>query len=154
MKNILILFSLLFIYTSCIKEDEPITYYHFIRLKNVSNKVFKIVIEDTETNHKYLDRELQPNESTDYYQHYLSSDTFLGFAPFGDRIYLRFIDNNKGYICGDYPDNSGFCFTSKNSPIRNPNESDFILDKKENNNTKYYTYEITQQDYENAHVLP
>lgn len=153
MKQIVLLFCLFSLF-SCVEENEPKTYYHFIRLKNASNNVFKIVIEDTETNHKYLDRELQPNEITDYYQHYLSHDTFLGFAPFGNSINIRFTDNNKGYICGDYPDNSGLCFTTKGSPIRNPNESDFILDAQEHDNIKYYTYEITQEDYENAHVLP
>ena len=70
-----------------------------------------------------------------------------------NRIKIIFTDNDKGYICGDYPDNSGLCFTTKGSPLRNENTNDFILDKQEGTST-YYTYVITQEDYENAHVLP
>lgn len=153
-KKILI-FVCLIAFSSCIKEDEAYTYYKYVRIKNTSSKSFKIVIEDNDTGYKYIDSELLPNESTNYYQQSSLSNSFNGFSFFiGCNLEIIFNDNNKGYICGDYPDNSGLCFNTKGSPFNNPNENEFVLDKQERDNVKYYTYEITQEDYENAHILP
>lgn len=154
MKKIALFFCLFSLF-GCVEENEPYSYYKFIRFKNTSDKVLDITFEDTTINHIYFTERLNPNQSTDYYQHYsLERDYFNGFGTLGDKITVKFTNGNLGYICGDYPDSSGLCFTTKGSPLRNPNESDFILDKQERDNVKYYTYEITQEDYENAHVLP
>jgi len=148
------LFFCLFSLLGCVEENEPVAYYNFIRFKNTSDKILDITFEDTTINHIYFTERLNSNESTNYYQHYsLESDYFNGFGALGDKIIVKFINENLGYICGDYSNNSGLCFTTKGSPIRNPNESDFILDNQEYTSS-YYTYEITQEDYENAHVLP
>ena len=154
MKKIITLLSFVLL-ISCIEEDESYTYYKYFRVKNTSDKLFRIVIRDIESSYKYLDRELKPNESTDYYQQSSLSNDFSGFSYFiGSTLTILFNDNGTGYVCRDYPDNSGLCFTTKGAPFGNANESDFILDKKERENVKYYTFEITAADYENAHVLP
>ncbi len=154
MKKIIALLSFLLL-ISCIKEEESYTYYKYVRIKNTSDKVFKIIIEDIESSHRYLDRELKPNESTEYYQQSSLSNDFSGFSYFiGSTLKIIFNVNSKGYICGDYPDNSGLCFITKGAPFGNANENEFVLEEKISDNVKYYTYNISQEDYENAHVLP
>ncbi len=154
MKKIIASLSLLLL-ISCIKEEESYTYYKYVRIKNTSDKVFKIVIEDLESSHSYMDIELKPNESTEYYQQSSLSNDFSGFSFFtGSKLKITFNTNSKGYICGDHPDNSGLCFITKGAPFGNPNENDFVIDKKVSDNVKYYTYNISQEDYENAHMLP
>ena len=154
MKKIITLLSFVLL-ISCIEEDEPYTYYNHIRFTNTSNSALYITFISLGTSEaSSFTTRLNIGESTMYYTHYSSKDDFNGFAAAGDKIIIEFLNSNKGYICGNYPDDSGYCFVTKGSPIRSPNESDFILDKKKRDNIKYYTFEITAADYENAHVLP
>ncbi len=68
---------------------------------------------------------------------------------FSDIYYTKivFLDNNKGYICG-IDEVNDFCFQNKVSIANATSERDFTFEK------DTYYYDITQEDYENAHVLP
>jgi len=153
MKKLLILISLICL-TGCYPEDDNrTTYYNYIRFTNNSSNNLKIIMDDTESSVIYYDTEVTSNTSTEYIEQILYSDSFYGIHGNENRIKIIFTDTNKGYICGDNPDSSGYCFTTKGSPLRTENINDFIFDKQEGT-SRYYTFEITQEDYENAHELP
>lgn len=152
MKKILVLICLI-VLSGCSEEENSIVYYNYIRFKNDSGHNIKIITDNTESGVTYLDIQLPTSNNSEYIKHTLYNNLFYGMHGYENRIKIIFTDNDKGYICGDYPDNSGLCFTTKGSPLRNENTNDFILDKQEGTSS-YYTYVITQEDYENAHVLP
>src|SRR5690606_7607993 len=76
---------------------------------------------------------------------------FSGFNGMETRIYytkITFVDNGKGYICDVDNSDSNLCFQNKVSLNDAYYEKDFTLE----NGVHYY--DITQEDYENAHELP
>lgn len=151
MKKLLI-FIFLIILSSC-SEEEPTTYYSSFRIKNSTAHTFKLTIDNSTTANVYFDKELVANESTNYFEFAKHNGEYWGFISFGDQMKIVFLDNNKGYFCNGSSEGLTYCFSSKSSPIGIYNPNDFIFEKKEGN-IEYYTYEITQEDYENAHVLP
>lgn len=60
---------------------------------------------------------------------------------------ITFLDTNKGYICDTDSTNNNLCFQNKVSLLNARSAKDFTHE-----NGVYY-YDITQQDYENAHEL-
>lgn len=150
-KKILILICLVTL-SSC-SEEEQTTYYSSFRIKNSTTHTFKLTINNSTTNNVYFDDELTDNASTNYFEFAKKNDEYWGFNSLGDQMKIVFLDNNKGYFCNGSSEDVTYCFFSKSSPIGVYNPNDFVFDKKEGN-IEYYTFEITQEDYENAHVLP
>lgn len=91
---------------------------------------------------------LQPNEKIHVVEYYFH--IFQEYNHLMKYFKITYLDNNKGYICGNYEhpeiDNSK-CFTHRYSPITSPLTSDFL---QEGDN---YYFKITNEDYENTHDL-
>lgn len=150
MKNLLIIFSLLFIYTSCSTEEPTLKYTTAIR--NTSNKSLHLLVlgdtigRNTPVYDTLSNTILNPGQIT-FKRNYLLSH----FGGFGKvtcyYAKITFLNNNKGYIC-EKDSISNLCFTDKVSLTDVYYEKDFTFE-----NGIYY-YDITQEDYENAHELP
>ena len=141
MKKIVLLIVGLLIY-SCTSEDD-INTYNF-SLKNSSNEPFILEIIDTENN-TIESLTILPNHS---YNCIYSSEVNSAFFGCDENTYSYRItfDNNKGYMCNILNDSS-LCFQSKNPLVFNDDNFNILI-----NNS--YEFEITQEDYENAHELP
>ena len=144
MKSILIIFSALF-FCSCSIEEKQ--YSRQKCIKNISTHSLELTILGYSLNDTVTHQVLNPEESTIEYTQVGSINEIMGFGDIGSKIIIRFLDNNKGYIC-DSEHTGNLCFISKGSPFDTRNPEDYNI---QNN---LYTYNITQEDYENAHVLP
>lgn len=141
MKNIIFLIftSCLFISCTDVEYDEIYT----ISFKNTSEHTLQIDISYFEQMSSPIT--LQPGESTEDYGHPIINDEFLGFFT-KDQIIIKF-ENQKGYLCTKNG-TSNLCFVNKESPFSEIGIGAYIkIDE------NHYIYEITQEDYENAHVL-
>gem|GEM_PF-1050658 len=152
----LLLISMLLV--SCSNDDKRHRYTTAIR--NVSNQPFRILILGIEENpdiivyDTLLNTIVSPN--THAFIRMYKAPNFVGIKDFGvnknnNLYYIKivFVENGKGYICEkDNTDtNVLFCFQNKRSPIEANQEKDF------NFKMGIYYYDITQEDYENAHEL-
>ncbi len=136
-------------FLSCNVEEKQ--YWYEVNFKNTSNMPFHLlVLGDTlnrseSANDTLINAVLNKGETSPSFSYY--SHSFKGFKDQLTYIRIEFINENRGYICsksmfGD------LCFITKINPIYDP------AGKAYKGNDKTYSYEITQEDYENAHVLP
>jgi len=153
MKNIFIGFALLFL-ASCSTEEGTRTYTTAIR--NTSDKPVHILVLGNGENRNTLvydtlvNTTLKSGEIT--FKNTYKFPSFHGMhngTYFIDIYYtkIKFIENNKGYIC-KLEEDTELCTSNKNGLPNARSTNDFTLE-----NGVYY-YDITQTDYENAHVLP
>lgn len=155
MKKILLAFVGMSLVFSCSTEEKQDSYTTAIR--NTSNKSLHILILGNEENRNtpvhdtLVNIILNPGEIT-FKNTYVTS----GFSGFHNGTYsidiyyskISFLNNNKGYICDENSTSNVLCFQNKISLNKAYYKQDFNLE-----NEVYY-YDITQEDYENAHVLP
>lgn len=147
MKNVLLTLPVLFC-VSCTTEEPTQQYTTAIR--NTSNKPLHILIlgdsigRNTPVYDTLVNTTLNSNEIA-FKKSYRSSG-FNGMKVIMYYVKVTFLDNNKGYICEKDSVNN-LCFENKVSLTEVYYEKDFTFD-----NGVYY-YDITQQDYENAHEL-
>ncbi len=136
-------------FLSCNVEEKQ--YWYEVNFKNTSNMPFHLlVLGDTSNsaipaNDTLINVVLNKGETSPSFSYY--SSFFVGFKYHLTYVKIQFINENKGYICTKSTPSSDLCFTTKFSPIYAPS----VTFK---GNDKTYSYEITQEDYENAHVLP
>lgn len=148
MKNLFVGFVLLFL-VNCSTEEGTRTYTTAIR--NTSDKPVHILIlgddkgRNTPVYDTLVNTVLQKNETFNKtYKH-------LAYNGLNAIIYytkITFLDTSKGYICEKNNTTNNLCFVNKVSLTDAYFEYDFTLE----NGVHYY--DITQTDYENAHVLP
>lgn len=95
-------------------------------------------------NQETINESLEPNELGVNCEGLL--EVFIGMTCETDSIVFRF-SNSRGYICSLRQSNQNYCFGDKHPFVGNETYYNFLGD-----NT--YEFIITQQDFENAHVLP
>jgi len=156
MRITICLLSIIYILlVSCSDDDNRRRYTTAIR--NVSGQPFRILILGTERNSDIVvydtlfDTTVNPN--TRAFIRAYKAPNFVGMKDYYSNLHytkIVFVENGKGYICEkDNTDiNALFCFQNKPSPIEANQEKDF------NFKTDIYYYDITQEDYQNAHELP
>lgn len=144
MKKLLILFCTV-VLTACSTEEKE--YKQESAFRNTSDYPVHLLvignIENLNKNDTLINAVLAKGESSVVFSYYNKS--FIGFIHF-NYIRIQFLNNNKGYICS-FDENKNLCFTKRISPLL-ATSSEFVLE------SGIYHYEITQEDYENAHVLP
>ena len=146
---ILLLITAIFLLYSC-NTEEP-TQQYTTAIRNTSNKPLHILIlgdsigRNTPVYDTLVNTTLNSNEIA-FKKSYRSSG-FNGMKVIMYYVKVTFLDNNKGYICEKDSVNN-LCFENKVSLTEVYYEKDFTFE-----NGVYY-YDITQEDYENAHVLP
>lgn len=154
MKNKLYILILMVACVSCTTEEPTQQYTTAIR--NTSDKPLKILILGNGENRNTPVYDTLVNTTLNAGDVVLkSSYKTPSFAGFHNGIYsidiyytkISFLDNNKGYIC-EKDSLNNLCFQNKVSLTEAYYEHDFTFE-----NGIYY-YDITQKDYENAHVLP
>ena len=148
--NLIFLLITVIAFSSCNVEEE--NYSYRVNFKNTSDKPFYLLVLGDTLNHSIPNNDtlinsiLDPGESSKYFSY--SSRFFKGFKYELTYIKIKYLNENKGYICvkqDQLPNN--LCFTTKNSPLYTIKE-DFS-----SNDQRDFSYDITQEDYENAHVL-
>jgi hypothetical protein len=155
MRNILYLLTIVFVCISCSKEETTQQYTTAIR--NISDKPLKILVlgngegKNTPVYDTLVNATLNPGEIT--FKNNYKFASFQGMHNgnyFIDIYYTKivFLDNYKGYICDINTNNNDLCFQDKISLINAKSAQAFNFE-----NGVYY-YDITQKNYENAHVLP
>lgn len=150
MKNLFVGFVLLFL-VNCSTEEGTRTYTTAIR--NTSDKPVHILILGDEKNSSLPVFDTLVNTVVNS-NNIILKKTYVSpyFAGFGKitNYYTKitFLDTSKGYICEKNNTTNNLCFVNKVSLTDAYYEQDFTFE-----NGVYY-YDITQTDYENAHVLP
>lgn len=147
--NLIFLLITVIAFSSCNVEQDQ--YLYKVNFKNTSNTPFHLlVLGDTlnrsePANDTLINVLLNKGEISPYFSY--KSHFFEGFKYELTYVKVQFTNENKGYVCTKSTLSSDLCFMTKSSPIYSTGEV-FI------GNDKVYSYEITQEDYENAHVLP
>lgn len=145
----LLLIAAIFLMYGC-NSEEP-TQHYTTAIRNTSNKPLHILVlgdsigRNTPVYDTLVNTTLNSNEIV-----LKKSYRFSGFNEMNAILYyvkVSFLDNNKGYICEKDSVNN-LCFQNKVALTEIYYEKDFTFE-----NGIYY-YDITQEDYENAHVLP
>ena|SRR5690606_6523241 len=148
MKNLVLVFSLLFL-VSC-SVEEPMREYT-TAIRNTSNQPLHVLIlgDTIGRNHPVYDTLVNTTLNTgESYNRKYKHESFSGFGAVINYSEYLFIGTNKGYICDDVNNNDSLCFTNKKNLSMEYNVDNFTLE-----NGVYY-YDITQEDYENAYELP
>ena len=148
MKNLVLLIVLSLCFISCSTEEK--IYLQQTSFRNTSQSPLHIIItgdlKNSNRNDTIINQTLQMGESTDLLTYY--DNGFIGFNFDFKYMKIEFINNNRGYVCSDNITENQ-CFINKYSPISDSSSTlGFTLE-----NGIYY-YDITQEDYENAHELP
>src|SRR5690606_641981 len=142
--NLVILLIIAISFSSCSTEENVYTIKK--RIKNTSNQSLELLLIGY-SNDTIVNQILLPQSSTPEFSYTSNINDIMGWGDVASKLNVRFLNNNTGYECN--VENTGnMCFTTKGSPFDSRNPQDYILDD------NIYTYEITQEDYENAHVLP
>lgn len=145
---ILLLITAIFLLYSC-NTEEP-TQQYTTAIRNTSNKPLNILIlgdsigRNTPVYDTLVNTTLNSNEIA-FKKSYRSSG-FNGMKVIMYYVKVTFLDNNKGYIC-EKDSLNNLCFKNKVALTEIYYEKDFTHE-----NGVYY-YDITQEDYENAHEL-
>lgn len=148
MKNLVYIISVLVMLFSCTDQNEPETYNFSVYLKNNSTHTIHVEHYFSTTGtlfDSYTISSTEQSENCDYV-----AERFRGlnynFCS-GDSVVLKF-DNGRGYINKfvGIEDIYGF---SGNRHLFGQQENGFT-DKGNN----IFEFEITEEDYENAHELP
>ena len=148
MKYLAITFSFLF-FISCSVEEPTKQYTTAIR--NTGNQTLHVLIlgDTIGRNYPVYDTLVNTTLSTgESFKRTYRNVAFSGFFAVINYSKFTFIGTNKGYICDDVNNNDSLCFTNKKNLSKEYNRDNFTLE-----NGIYY-YDITQEDYENAHELP
>jgi|SRR5690606_15073805 len=148
MKDILYLLSIVFVVMGCSTEEEYHSYTTAIR--NTSDKPFHILVLGARQNQQVdtlINQIVKPTEII--FKNSYSEPSFRGLDNEHFIYYLKLeFDNGKGYICDESPFPLGTCFQSKRSFTTSTGKEDYAFE-----NGIYY-YDITHEDYDNAHKLP
>src|SRR5690606_5898355 len=135
---------------------EERSYSYTTAIRNTSDKPFHILIlgngenRNTPVYDTLVNTTLNSGEIA--FKNSYISPSFSGMhnGTYSIDIYyskIVFTDTHKGYIC-EKDSLNNFCFQNKVSLTEAYYEKDFTFE-----NGVYY-YDITQDDYENAHILP
>lgn len=164
--KIIPIIGILFFVCSCDPNEDGKDYPHKLQIENTSNSDMKILAYDTydEQYNKYFDepvlkqsliinsKNLGPIINLKSYSPRIDNSSYF-YNISVDSIIIKF-NNNTGYIStikpnenNEYIINDSYWINNKNSLLRIRSEDV----RKEGD---VYVYIITQEDYENAHVLP
>ena len=148
MKKLLSILSIL-IFISC-SVEEP-TQHYTTAIRNTSNKPLHILVlgDSIGRNTPVYDTLVNTTINSDEiaFRRSYRFPVFQGMRADMYYVKVTFLDNQKGYICEKDSVNN-LCFQDKVALTEIYYEKDFTFE-----NGIYY-YDITQEDYENAHVLP
>jgi len=146
--NLFFLLITVISFGSCSTEEEYHSYTTAIR--NTSNEPFLLLVlgndkyQDTDT---LINTIVKPAEII--FKNSYRAPSFGGLDNEHFIYYMKLeFENGKGYICDEASSPLETCFQSKRSFTTSTTPEDFTHE-----NGVYY-YDITQEDYENAHVLP
>jgi len=149
MKNVLYVLTIVLACVSCNTEREYHPYTTAIR--NTSDKPFYMLVLGERMNRDVdtlVNTIVKPNEII--FKNSYADWFFLGMRNNKHAInYMKLeFDNGKGYICDRSIPPLETCFQSKRSFTTITGKEYYTFE-----NDVYY-YDITQEDYENAHELP
>lgn len=147
MKTLITILTVL-TFISCTDRNERPFQTRASRFKNTANQDLEIKGYNSQNVLVFEDLLANNQISEECIAH---SELFLGIACKIDSIVFKF-SNNKGYICAARITNTTpeLCFPNNKSPLgHDPFNPSFI-----NLGNNIYEFEVTQDDFDNAFVLP
>ena len=146
MKKLISLLTLCVFILAC-STEEKVTLQK-VAFRNTSNQSLRLFVLVNQINISHQDTListiLEPNANSEIFSYY--SNYPKGFDQDLSSIQIIF-NNNKGYKCSVFTtEATNYCFSSKASPL----DKNSVIYNYENG---IYFFDITQEDYENAHVL-